>query len=517
MSSRAFQTDSPTPLHWGFAAILVITLARLILLANTQLQLYPDESQYWIWSQTFDWGYFSKPPLIAWAIATSTALFGDTDFAIRLPSLVFHAMGAGFLLLSAHQLKSGWAGVGAALVYLSMPGIGISAGVISTDALLLPLWAGALYMLLRLRDQPDRWFSAAGLGILLGLAFLAKYAAIYFLLAAALAIVIDPPVRRALLSLRGVLAAGILAAILAPNIFWNASHDFATVQHTAANANWQGNLFNFGEMLEFLGGQFGVFGVLLFPVLAVACVQAWRHWRDPDRQTDRLLTLFIVPALLVVLVQSFISRAHANWAASAYVAGSLLVVLYLLRGSQWRRHILTASIALGLAASAVMAALSVNPSLVGGVSAFRGLRHLQSWPETAAALHEAEQQGTYDALVFDDRNIFHQMQRYGGQLETPLRMWQRYNAPHNHAEDIWALAEGTDGPVLIISEREWERDRLLADFATVEPLGEITIATGGHRERRLTLYAGRGYQRVPRTEAYEAAQSAIDAARQPGN
>ena len=28
--------------------------------------------------------------------------------------------------------------------------------------------------------------------------------------------------------------------------------------------------------------------------------------------------------------------------------------------------------------------------------------------------------------------------------------------------------------------------------------------TGGHRERRLTLYAGRGYQRVPRTEAYEA-------------
>ena len=120
MSQRSSQRDSLSPLKWGFAAILVITLTRLILLANTQLQLYPDESQYWVWSQTFDWGYFSKPPLIAWVIASSTTLFGDTDFAIRLPSLVFHAMGAGFLLLSAHHLKAGWAGAWAALIYLSM-------------------------------------------------------------------------------------------------------------------------------------------------------------------------------------------------------------------------------------------------------------------------------------------------------------------------------------------------------------------------------------------------------------
>ncbi|PIW31037.1 MAG: glycosyl transferase [Rhodobacterales bacterium CG15_BIG_FIL_POST_REV_8_21_14_020_59_13] len=517
MSQRSSQRDSLSPLKWGFAAILVITLTRLILLANTQLQLYPDESQYWVWSQTFDWGYFSKPPLIAWVIASSTTLFGDTDFAIRLPSLVFHAMGAGFLLLSAHHLKAGWAGAWAALIYLSMPGVGISAGIISTDALLLPLWAGALYMLLRLRDQPGRWFSAIGLGTLLGLAFLAKYAAVYFLIGAGLAVVIDPPLRRALASLQGLLAAAILAAIWAPNILWNASHDFATVQHTAANANWQGNLFNFGEFLEFLAGQFGVFGLLLFPVLIAACIQAWRHWRDPDRQIDRLLTLFIVPALLSVLVQSFISRAHANWAASAYVAGSLLVVLFLLRGQVWRRYVMLASIVLGISASAVMAVLSINPALAGGVSAFRGLRHLQSWPETAAALQEAEQQDSYTALVFDDRNIFHQMQRYGPQLETPLRMWQRFSAPHNHAEDVWALENGELGPVLIVSEREWERDRLLADFATVEPLGEISIPAGGHRERRLTLYAGYDYQRIPRTAAYEAAQSAINAARQPGN
>jgi 4-amino-4-deoxy-L-arabinose transferase-like glycosyltransferase len=517
MSQRPALIESVSPLQWGLAAIFAVTLARLILLANTQLQLYPDESQYWIWSQSFDWGYFSKPPLIAWVIASATALLGDTDFAVRVPSLLFHAMGAVFLLLSAHHLKQGWAALLAALIYLSMPGIGLSAGVISTDALLLPLWAGALYMLLRLRDGSGGWAYAIGLGMLTGLAFLAKYAAIYFLVGTGLAVLVDPPTRRALLSLKGLLAAFILAAIWAPNIFWNASHDFATVQHTAANANWQGQLFNPGELLDFLAGQFGVFGLLLFPILIIAIIQAWRRWQDPERQIDRFLTVYIAPALMVVLVQSFISRAHANWAASAYVAGTLLVLLFLTRGKAWRRHMMTASIAIGFGLSAVMAVLAVNPSLVGGVNAFRGLRHLQSWPETAVAIHQAETRNAYAALVFDDRNIFHQMQRYGGQLETPLRMWQRYNAPHNHAEDVWALEDGADGPVLIISEREWDRARLLADFGRVEQLDEISIPTGGHRERRLTLYAGYDYHRIPRTAEYEAGPPEADTARQASN
>lgn len=517
MLKRHNLTDSLSALQWGFAAIFAITVVRLIVLANTQLQLYPDESQYWVWSWTFDWGYFSKPPLIAWMIGLSTLAFGDTDFAIRLPSLIFHAAGAAFLLLSANRLKNGQAGCLAALIYLSMPGVGLSAGVISTDALLLPMWAGALYMVLRLRDEPDDWASATALGIFTGFAFLAKYAAIYFLVGTGLALLLDPPTRRALVSLKGLVALTLLMVIWAPNLMWNSAHDFATVQHTAANANWQGNLFNFEELLDFLGGQLGVFGLLLFPILVAAIVQAWRNWSDPDFATDRFLTLYCAPVLAVVFVQAFISRAHANWAASAYVAGTLLVLLFLLRGRPWRRHLILASVVIGFSASVVMAVVSINPGLVGGMNAARGLRHLQSWPQTADALAEAEQVGSYSALVFDDRNIFHQMQRYGQHIQMPLRMWQRYDAPHNHAEDVWALENGAEGPVLIISEREWERDRLLADFQHVTFLTEIVIETGGHRQRRLSLYEGRDYQRVARTPVQSGDQTAADAPQGTGN
>jgi 4-amino-4-deoxy-L-arabinose transferase-like glycosyltransferase len=504
--------ESFSPLQWGWIAILAITAMRLVALGFAQLQLYPDESQYWIWSQEFDWGYFSKPPLIAWIIALSTGVLGDTDFAIRLPSILFHAMGAAFLMYTAREMRPGWAVLWAPLVYLTLPGIGISGLVISTDALLLPLIAGALFMFWRLRSGAG-WPAALGLGLLAGLAFLAKYAAIYFLVGLGLAMLFDRPARQALLSLKGLAAGAILQALLIPNLMWNAANDFATVQHTAANANWQGQLFNFGELLEFLGGQFGVFGPLLFPALLVATWTAWQNRRDPDWQAARLLTLFCLPPLLVVAGQAFISRAHANWAASAYVSGTLLVLVLLLRGPHWRRILLAASVAIGLAFSIGVSAVAIQPGIAGSHDLTRGIRHLRAWPDTAAAVIEAAEDGAYRAVVFDNRNVFHQMQRYGGHWETPIRMWQRYAAPHNHAEAVWALEPEAEGPFLLVSEREFDRERLVADFEGVTERGEISISTGGHAERRFMLYEATGYQRIPRTAEYEAAQAAVDAAR----
>ena len=47
---------------------VALTALRLAALFATPLELYPDEAQYWLWSRTLDWGYYSKPPMIAWLI-----------------------------------------------------------------------------------------------------------------------------------------------------------------------------------------------------------------------------------------------------------------------------------------------------------------------------------------------------------------------------------------------------------------------------------------------------------------
>ena len=57
----------------GWTIVLVVGLAallglRLVALTLNGTNLFFDEAQYWTWSQDLDFGYYSKPPLIAWII-----------------------------------------------------------------------------------------------------------------------------------------------------------------------------------------------------------------------------------------------------------------------------------------------------------------------------------------------------------------------------------------------------------------------------------------------------------------
>jgi 4-amino-4-deoxy-L-arabinose transferase-like glycosyltransferase len=120
--------------------------------------------------------------------------------------------------------------------------------------------------------------------------------------------------------------------VLGPNLVWNALNGFATVSHTAANASWsESERFQGAELLDFLGGQFGVFGPLPFAVLAAgAVVMAARRRLTAE---DRLLLCLVLPPLLIVSAQAFATRANANWAVAAYAPASVLVAAWLTR---WR-------------------------------------------------------------------------------------------------------------------------------------------------------------------------------------
>ncbi|MBU1304464.1 MAG: glycosyltransferase family 39 protein [Alphaproteobacteria bacterium] len=47
-----------------------------------------DEAYYWVWGQHPGWSYYDHPPLQAWVQGVTTALLGQSLFALRLPSLL---------------------------------------------------------------------------------------------------------------------------------------------------------------------------------------------------------------------------------------------------------------------------------------------------------------------------------------------------------------------------------------------------------------------------------------------
>ena len=46
--------------------LISVTLIRIYSLIVSPIELTVDEAQYWHWSRNLDFGYFTKPPLIAW-------------------------------------------------------------------------------------------------------------------------------------------------------------------------------------------------------------------------------------------------------------------------------------------------------------------------------------------------------------------------------------------------------------------------------------------------------------------
>lgn len=484
-----------------------LTLARIIGLMVSPLNLHGDEAQYWSWSRSLDWGYFSKPPLIAWVIAATTSVFGDAEWAVRLSAPIAHGATAVILARLAGAMFGPRAIWWAGGVYIVMPAVWLSASVISTDALLLTCWSAALLCAWRLREGGG-WANAAGLGAAIGLGLLAKYAMIYFPLGLALCALADRDMLRALISPKGALATALAAALIAPNLIWNAANSFVTVGHTAANANLGGSYVNFDELFEFWFSQLGVFGPLTIGLLIWALVVFIR--KRPERDPRFMfLWSFVIPPLAIVSVGAFLSRANANWAATAYPAACVLLAGWIIARAGLARTLAAIAVVLHAGTGVVFASLTISPALADAVGMSNAFKRARGWPETVSAVREVFEAGhdgrNFTLIAVDNRLLFHGLEYYGRADPLPLRMWLRHAAPTSYAEQSAPLVPGDDAAsqILVLNERGYERARIDADFVHFEPVGELSIPTGRGRRRDLAAFAAEGFVPIERGAAYE--------------
>ena len=490
---------------WRLALALaaVLTLVRLVVLFATPVELYPDEAQYWLWSRTLHWGYVSKPPLIAWMIRLTTAIGGDGEAWVRLSAPLVHAGAMLALYPVGRRLYGPAAGLLASTLYGLMPAVQISALFIATDAPLMLFLALALWAyvaLLQTAEAPRRRWIAAALGAALGLAFLAKYAAVFLVLGAALHALIDRDARRAWGGGAWAIAPGVLLVILGPNLAWQASHHFATVTHTAeVNANWSlASLLHVGKLVEFELDQLGVLGPIPLAALVGGAVVLARN--KSLQPADRMLLCLIAPGLVLVSVQALLSRAHAHWAAVSYLPGAVLAAAWLLR---WRaRAWIAATIGLQGAVAALLLLVLAAPQIADATGNGRRLARVRRWDETAdlvtAAARSAQAHGGLSAVAVEDRYMFNALAYYGrGYFQAPgsapLRMRPAAKAL-NEAElsDPLTAAEGRR---VLVAETVGlpETPGLPGEFARITPLGQWTLQLGGKKTRVVQLLIGEGF------------------------
>ena len=98
-------------LYLLLSLVLILFIFRVLYNYNLQLSLHFDEAQYWDWSRSLRWGYFSKPPFLPFLIKVTTNLCGDTENCIRLLSPVLHSVTGVIIYFSVYSITKNYADI----------------------------------------------------------------------------------------------------------------------------------------------------------------------------------------------------------------------------------------------------------------------------------------------------------------------------------------------------------------------------------------------------------------------
>ena len=113
--------------------VFTLTIVRLIGLRFSTVDLFIDESQYWSWSREPAWGYFSKPPLLAWLIAAAEHLCGPSEACIRTPAPIMNLATSLLAYATGRALYDARTGLWAAVLAAFGTGSVFSARIMATD------------------------------------------------------------------------------------------------------------------------------------------------------------------------------------------------------------------------------------------------------------------------------------------------------------------------------------------------------------------------------------------------
>ena len=471
-----------------FLLILLIFMIRVLSILNSPLGLSVDEAQYWDWSNNLQFGYFSKPPLIAWLIACTTYFFGMSEWSVRLSAPIIHCLITLMVWLISKNVYNVKIANLSALIWAILPLNSFGSLIISTDTPLLLFWCISLFTLLKTLES-NKIFWPILLGISLGLGFLTKYAALYFVIILICLIIFNHRFRKNILKF--ILSICVFLIVCTPNFYWNYLNDFSTISHTAYNANLNVISLNYIEPIKFIATQLIICGpfILIAYLFKITKIKL-------NNENEFLLIFFSLPILVIIIIQAFLKTSNANWAATAFPAIIILIGSFFYYNN---KSIFKVFIILNLMLNFCIFLFLTKAFITGSLYPIQlksdPLRKLKGYSEISKKINLIIKKEKLKAILFTKRNDIAKFSYY---LKTDNENIKRFyltlrHSPINHYEYFYDFRTHDlkkEDIVLIINHSNKIHTSFSKYFTNLNNFGTITLNTTSDKTVKYHIIKG---------------------------
>ena len=311
------------------ALLAVSAIVRGVLAA--WLEFGNDEVYYWTYALYPDWSHFDHPPMVGRIIQLfSLNLLFDSEFFIRLASVVFMTANTYFIFRIGKEIKDARTGLYAALLYTASIYAFVITGIfIMPDTPLMLFWLLAVWMAIlyfkRLHTQKHSDSYIVLFGTFAGLAMLSKYSGAFLWVGLMLYILVFD--RKPLKTWAFYCALLISINLVLPILKWNLQYDFISFSFHGARVG--GNKLNFSTFGTEIAGEFFYNNPVNFILSILAVVAVFKKKLNLDQVPQRLFLCIALPMIVVFWIFSLMRPTLPHWNAPAYVTLILLIAAWL--------------------------------------------------------------------------------------------------------------------------------------------------------------------------------------------
>lgn len=328
------------PIH----ILLLVSLLIRSFLAGW-IELGNDEAYYWTYALFPDWSHYDHPGMVGWVIQLfSLNLLFDSEFFLRLGSLVFMTVNTWLVYRIGQELKDERTGLWAAMLYTGSVYAFVITGVfILPDTPLCLFWLLACWMEVKfLKAASHRNRYLVWMGLFAGLALLSKYTGIFLWVGMLLYLLLYD--RKQFKNPYLYLAALITAVCCLPTLWWNLQNDFISFRFHGERVGFFGALTP-GNFLQEVGGEVLYNNPVNYGVALLAAIAAFRRKLPLERPLQRLILLTALPMIGLFLLVSLTRPTLPHWSGPAFNLLVLLSAVWLTtRPAQAQRRWVTASL-----------------------------------------------------------------------------------------------------------------------------------------------------------------------------